>query len=125
MLVALAGGCVLYPPAETNDPPVILDADVVCTPFDDVDLWELAALVDDERGPLEVVSVEAWIWDLASGEDLLYLPLFPTIDAFVWAAAYEVSDEPAVCGDALGVDLVAWDSWGAWTVQTLSMGETL
>lgn len=122
----LAGGCVIYPAAETNDPPVIVDADVFCTSglVDGADVWELAALVDDERGPLEVASVESWIWDEATGEDLLYLPLFPTIDAFVWASAWEISDEPVVCGDPnLGVDLVAWDSWGAWSVLTLSMDD--
>ncbi len=120
-------GCVIYPAPETNVAPVVLEADVLCTvgEFTEGDVWEFAALVDDERGPLEVVAVDAWTWDVTTGEDLLYFPLFPTNDAFVWASAWIVEDEPLDCADPnVAVDLVAWDSWGAWSVLTLTL-ETL
>ncbi len=120
-MIAVLAGCLIYPSAEINLPPIVLDGTASCGPAaEGGDLWTLNAIVDDDYGPYEVVAVDGWLWDAATGEDLLQLPLYPTTDPFFWSSGWIVDEADVVCGDVdLFVDLVVWDSWGMSSFVTL------
>lgn len=123
--LVLSTGCIVYEdgaPGPVNRAPFVYDGEAGCywdNYFAD-DVWYFEAEADDPDGVLDVVEVYADVWDERTGDWVDSFELFPTRDPYYWWSDWLGSTTWLVCGyDGYLVDLVAYDSFGAYDILTV------